>query len=339
MMRRTLVVIAVVMWMMAAPVSGSARADWARRLFETTRHDFGVVARAAKTEYAFKFTNTLDADVHIASVYSSCGCTSPRVVKRTVKSGETGYIIARFNTRSFQGQRGATVTVVFDRPWYAEVQLDVRGYIRRDVVFDPGKVDFGSVDQGQGAERTVRLEYAGWDDWRIVDVRSPWPYLSVEAKETHRGGGRVGYRLIAHLAEDAPAGYLNAELTVLTSDRRMKRVPLTVTGQIRPALAVNPGLLFLGNVTAGSRCQKRVVVRAHQPFRITKVECDDPRFRFEVSDEAKRLHFISVFFQADDAPGEVARKIRVFTDLDGGRQAELTATATVVFPVTAVDRN
>ena len=51
--------------------------DWARKLFVTTEHDFGSVARGAKAEYRFIVTNNLQGDVHIASVRSSCGCTSP----------------------------------------------------------------------------------------------------------------------------------------------------------------------------------------------------------------------------------------------------------------------
>ncbi len=66
--------------------------DWARKLFATTEHDFGSVARGAKADYAFIMTNNLQDDVHIASVRSSCGCTSPYVEndKRTLKTYENG---------------------------------------------------------------------------------------------------------------------------------------------------------------------------------------------------------------------------------------------------------
>ena len=64
--------------------------DWARHLFETTEHDFGSVARGAKAEYAFVVCNNLQSDVHIVSVRSSCGCTTPFVAndKRTLKTYE-----------------------------------------------------------------------------------------------------------------------------------------------------------------------------------------------------------------------------------------------------------
>jgi hypothetical protein len=336
-MKRTFLAISTA-WVVLAIASDATAANWAKRLFEKTSHDFGVVARASKTEYSFEFTNTLDDELHVAYVRSSCGCTKLRVQQRTVKSGETGAVVARYNTWSFTGRRGATLTVVFDRPRYAEVQLHVTGYIRRDVVFDPGKIDFGSVDQGQPAERIVKLEYAGRRDWRILNAQSPLPHLSLETKETHRAGGRVGYELIARLSDHAPTGYLTTELTLQTNDRRLKSVPLMVTGRVSPALSVSPALLFLGNVPASSQCTKRLVVRGPEPFRIIRVECEDLRFQFGMTDEAKTLHFVPVVFNADDFPGEVSQTIRVHTDLAGGKQAEAKASATIVFPVTGITR-
>src|SRR5262245_51513006 len=107
--------------------------QWADKLFETKAHDFGSVPRAAKSEYLFKVTNPYGEDLHIASVRSSCGCTIPRIEKDTLKTNEQGAIIAEFNTRAFTGQRHARVTVTIDRPRFAEVQLDIKGYIRTDV--------------------------------------------------------------------------------------------------------------------------------------------------------------------------------------------------------------
>ena len=123
-------------------------------------------------------------------------------------------ILAKFNTRSFLGKRGATVTVVFDKPYYAEVQLTVSGHIRGDVVFEPGELNFGDVDQFALAEKHVSVAYAGRSDWHIVDVRSANPHLEVELEETRRRGGRVDYDMLVRLKNDAPAGFFQDQLTV-----------------------------------------------------------------------------------------------------------------------------
>ena len=105
-----------------------------------------------------------------------------------LKTYEKGAIVAHFNTDSFLGQRGATLTVTIDQPFYAEVQLHVRGYIRSDVVVEPGSVQFGSIDQGTAAEQTVAVNYAGRE--RLAN-----PRREELQPAHHRQGGRDGPQL------------------------------------------------------------------------------------------------------------------------------------------------
>ena len=304
--------------------------SWARQLFQKTSHDFGTVARAAKTEHVFEFTNRLNRDVHIRGVRVSCGCTTPKVETYTVKSGEKGAVRAILNTRSFKGAVKATITVVFDRPNYAEVQLNVKGYVRRDVVLNPGGADFGSISQGEGAECKIDLQYAGRNDWKITAIRSPDPSVTVRAQETRRAYGRVSYDLLVRLSADAPPGFINTQMTLETNDWRLKSVPLSVTGRVCPALTVSPALLYLGNVQGEKQVQTRLVVRGTKPFHVSRVECDDPRFVFEISEESKQLHFVPVTFKAGAESGKITQQIRIHTDLLGGQVAEVEASGTVV---------
>src|SRR5581483_7843854 len=122
--------------------------EWARKMFPVTQHNFGTVARGSKTEYLFTFKNLYRDDLHIVGVRTSCGCTTPSVTKDTLKTYEEAAILAHFNTGTFQGQRGATITVSIDRPQPAEVQLRVDGFIRSDILLNPGQVDLGMVDHG-----------------------------------------------------------------------------------------------------------------------------------------------------------------------------------------------
>src|SRR5690242_19621718 len=117
MLRR--VVIAAALIAAASPAAWSK--EWAVKMFQTTSHDFGHVARGAKAEFAFEVQNLYEEDIHIADVRTSCGCTTPTITKSTLKTWEKGAIVASLNTRSFVGQRNSTLTVVIDKPFYAEV--------------------------------------------------------------------------------------------------------------------------------------------------------------------------------------------------------------------------
>ena len=159
---------------------------------------------------------------------------------------------------------GATVTVTFDKPFYAEVQLNVRGYIRSDVVFDPGVIQFDAIDQGETVTKSVAVNYAGRQDWQILDVQSANTNFEVELDETRRGSGRVDYKLLVRAKESMPAGFFNDQLILVTNDRRAKNVPLRVEGNVIPALSISPKSLSLGVLQPGQKVKKTLVVRSKQ---------------------------------------------------------------------------
>jgi len=161
------------------PTAPAEAQDWARKMFPVTSHNFGTVAKGSKTEYRFVFRNIYQEDVRVVGVRTSCGCTSPTVTKKDLKTHETAEVVATFNTRTFLGQHGATLTVTFDKPFSAEVQLRVAGNIRGDVTFDPPFIDLGNVDLGKGSERQIRISRVGGTPWEIKDVRSANPDFEV----------------------------------------------------------------------------------------------------------------------------------------------------------------
>jgi hypothetical protein len=304
--------------------------EWAKKMFKATKHDFGTVARGSKQEFAFKFTNIYKEDIHIVGVESSCGCTSAKVTKNTLKTYEEASILATYNTRSFLGAKSATLTVTIDEPYYAEVQLTVGGYIRSDVVFEPGAVDFGSVDAGLGAKKVISVAYAGRDDWEITDVRSGNRHYEVELEETYRGGGRVNYNMVVRLKSDAPVGYVRDPLLIVSNDGSSKDVSLPVEGQVVSTMTVSPASLFLGVLKPGESVKKRLVVRGKKPFKIVDVKCEDAHFTFEKpSEEAKSLHFLPIEYKAGEEAGNIVKKIEIETDLGEGVCAECMASATI----------
>ncbi|MDP7206356.1 MAG: DUF1573 domain-containing protein, partial [Pirellulaceae bacterium] len=206
--------------------------QWADKMFEVREHDFGVVARGSEQQFRFEFTNLYKEDVHIERVRSSCGCTSPSLEKSQVSTFQKTAILATFNTRTLQGAQGATLTVFFDKPYRAEVRLLVKGFIRPDVVFQPGSVQFGDVVLGTPVERSVQVQHAGSASWEIRDVRSVNGFYQVFLKDRTVTAGRVDYRLLVRLTEKAPAGYLNDQLILVTNDGQNQELRLGVEGRI-----------------------------------------------------------------------------------------------------------
>jgi hypothetical protein len=301
------------LWAASSPAQ-----DWATKMFETTSHDFGSVARGAKAQFQFVFSNIYLETVHIADAQPSCHCTIVTFDKATVNTYEKGAIVATLNTNAFQGQRAATITVTIDKPFYAQVLLSVQGFIRTDVVFEPGSVDLGSVDQGNESDHKVSMYYSGWEsDWRVLGVNSPNPNLSARAVETARQGNQVWYDVFVHLAKGAPAGYLKDHLMLSTSEQSNAQIPLLVEGRVVPGVVVTPSPLILGQVRSGQQVTAQVIVKGNKPFRILGITANDESLKFaqEKDSAAKKIHFVPVTFTAGNDQGNVAKAFRIQTDI------------------------
>jgi hypothetical protein len=321
--------------MLAAVSSGHLWAQpWAEKMFETTSHDFRVVGRGAKAEYRFEFTNLYEEDVHVSAVRTSCGCTTPTLTRDTLKTHETAAVVATFNTRSFVGQKSATITVVFDQPYYAEVRLKVTGHIRTDIRFEPSEVAFGELAEGETGEREVLITHHGDPNWRINDVRSHCDDLAVQlaapeiVAATGRSPSEVRYRMVVRLKDSPSESDFHERLTLVSNDRDFPTTELAVTGRVRPTLSVSPAAVSLGTVRPGETVQRRLVVRGESPFAIRDVACADERMEFEVPEGKKKLHFVKLRFRADDAQ-PVSHRVRIESDLPGDKSATLVVTGSV----------
>jgi len=237
--------------------------------------------------------------------------------------------VAAFNTRTFLGQHGATLTVTFDRPFSAEVQLRVAGNIRGDVTFEPASVNLGNVDLGRGAEQRVRVSHVGSTPWEITDVRSANPNFEVLLSKPSHTGSQSVYDLTLRLRPDAPAGYINDQLILVTNDPRASQIPMDVEGRVVAEVSVSPKLLALGSVSPGESITKNIVVRANRPFCVTGIICRDGCLSCPAKETPAKVHILPVTFQAGDASGRIERQLTITTDLGDGAVPVVTVQALV----------
>jgi hypothetical protein len=328
MLRRFALAQTLILW----AVGPSVAQQWARDLFQTTSHDFGSVARGAKAEFSFVLTNNLAAELHIAGVRSSCGCTTPRIEGALLKSYEKGAIVAHLNSGSYLGRRAATVTVTIDQPAYAEVQLHVAALVHEDVIIDPPSIRLGSVERGTAVSNKVTVYRGNLVGWKLLDARCDSPLLTAKVSEIARQGSQVWYELEARLGEAALPGYVSQHVTLTTNDPRAAQLSVLVEGQVLPEVAVTPDSLFLGVVPPGQKVSRPVVVRSRKPCRITAITGDAKSFEFPApSSEAKTVHVVPITFMAGAEWGKVVRAIQIQTDSPGGN-VEVTTYAVVQPP-------
>ena len=310
---RTLVATAIVVAAWTSTVSAAQLSS----LFKTTNHDFGTVARAAKTEFRFAFDNPYNQTIQVRNVRTSCGCTTPTVETEIVPPGGRGSILARFNTGTHTGARSATLTVTFDKPNFSEVQLHVKGYIRSDVVFQPGEASFGNLMQGTSKTIEVAVDYAGKPAWQINKVTSSDSFITVVPTEVSRQNGRIRYSLALSITGEAPVGPLESEIVVHTNDRNLTTVPLRLMANIAPEISVSPQTLSLGDIVQGEPLKQLIVLKGQQPFLINSVESGEFDIEAKLSEESRTLHALPMIItpKAAEFGKEIKGKISFSTDL------------------------
>jgi hypothetical protein len=78
--------------------------------FKAIVHDFGKIKQGIPVQYDFTFANTSDKPVVIETVYTSCGCTTPKWPQTPIAKGKTDKITAGFNAQA-PGPFNKTISV------------------------------------------------------------------------------------------------------------------------------------------------------------------------------------------------------------------------------------
>lgn len=305
-----------------APASAQ-ELNWAEKMFDQRQIDFGVVARGSDAVARVKITNLYKQTVKISDVRTTCGCSAGKPTKTSLESLEEGFIEVTMDTLKFTRRKDSNVIITFSEPLYQEVRIPITAYIRTDVVFDPGSVSFGAIEQGREAVRKIKLMYAGRDDWQVREIKSRSESIRAKAIETARGGGRVDYDIEVTVAANAPPGAFREQLTIVTDDQNSPHVPLLVEGNIEADVTVTPAIVSLGVLKPGEAKQFNVVIKGKQPIQIEKIECesDSGLFKVRLPQTAAQVHLLPMTITAPDKPGELSEE---FTVTVNGRPAPVT---------------
>ena len=138
--------------------------------------------------------------------------------------------------------------------------------------------------------------------------------------------------MLVKMDDKMAEGDIRQRLTLISNDRSFPTTEMAITGRIRPTVSVSPASVSLGTTSTDGIAQKRLVVRADDPFEIKDVHCGDERFTFEVPTGSKKVHFVKLQFQGDGRDEPISQEIRIITDLPGDKAASCIVTGRVEEP-------
>lgn len=83
---------------------------------DSSRYDFGEIEESAILKHTFKIKNTGKAVLLISGVFSSCGCTVPKLAANKLQPGESTDLSVVIDTAMKQGKVTKTVSVLSNDP-------------------------------------------------------------------------------------------------------------------------------------------------------------------------------------------------------------------------------
>lgn len=291
-----------------------AQSNWAEEMVSPRKLEFGVIATGSEAVKVITIENKTSATVHISSTSTACRCaeaSSPG--KNLLAPGEKTTIEVRMNTRSFKQQRDTSLTILFDSPQFAEVRIPISAYIRTDVVFEPGKVDFGKREFLAGGTTKVNIAYAGRPDWQIRDIKITNPDLTADLKELSRSGGSVTYELDMNLSPETRPGRIRDLVTLITDDATNPYVPLLVEATVVPDITISNPNIAIRSMKPGQTTTVKVVMQGNKPFLIEDVDCRKlgDCFKVKMSEKENTLQIVEMEFTAPDTPGKFSEEMIV----------------------------
>ncbi len=333
-MRRTMLILLLGM-VISSPVVRAQNFDWVASALPERAYDFGTVARGSQIRHAFKLINQSDQEIRIADSRTKCGCTNVRIGAKIIPPGTQTTIEATIDTTKFLGYKPSGLVLVFDRPAFVEVDLNLTCFIRGDIVMNPGQIDFGTVVRkpGQTPTASLTLTYAGGrSDWEVTKMKTQSSKVKAELRELSRtADGQINYTLTATLLPGTTNGYFKDEVALLTNDPSSPSIPISIVANIRSAVAVTPSIINFGGLRPGQSVSKTVVVRAAEPFSITRMAPSQVDHQPAEDEKGPRAaHQLKLTFKAPAQTGPYHATLTIETDIKDEPPALLKTFATVV---------
>ncbi len=299
--------------------------DWARAMVdkEMLNINYKSVAKGQDVYFKIRVSNLYNEEMHVTGLSTSCGClswdenrTGGSFAAVVIPSGQERFFTLRLDTIRHHGEKKNTKgTITFFEPskgHRGNATILAEGYIRTDVVLQPGSVNFGSVAPKKGDVQRIVLSYAGRPDWHLLSAKCKSPHLDTELKETSRinngPASTINYELTVSLKDTAPVGQLRDQLVLTTDDANNPQIPVQVDARIEPEIVITGGD-FGSQLIPGRAREIQVIVRTtkepKKPFKIEKFERTRAQdtIKIKKSDELKTLHQLTLTMIPPNEPG------------------------------------
>lgn len=177
--------------------------------WENTRLELPAEAGQEEVIGVFAFKNTSDHTISIVSTQSSCGCTVPKLAKKTYAPGESGELTAIFTVGGRTGPQHKTITVKTDEPGQPDARLQLETNIPTFVKADPRMLVWSLGSEADWKKMTITTDP---DNKVFIKPKAESPTLP--PYEIAQGNSPGQYILSVHPVSTAARDQIRFPLTV-----------------------------------------------------------------------------------------------------------------------------
>lgn len=307
----------------SAPPAAAATDGKPKIVVDATVHDFGTTSGSEPLKHSFIVTNKGTVDLHITNVRPSCGCTVTGTYPNVLKPGESGALPFTLNVTNMQGDFAKSISITCDDPTSPQVNLVLKGKIKRPIEIVPPGAFFGGVYGDKPQTKEIRITSNLDKPLSLVldPFASEGPFR-FELKELVPG---KEFQLNVTTVPPYPAPSTQRTMArILTNIENQRELSITAMANAQERLACIPTTLFLpapASQPAGAppaQPQKQVVRFSNNgdtAVKVLEAQVDDPAIKTTVNEhQAGKVYLIYLDIPAGHALPAEGRKLSIRCD-------------------------
>jgi Protein of unknown function (DUF1573) len=225
-----------------AVVGSAASVTGPKIVFATPVYDFGQIKGGEIVKYTYVFTNVGSAMLQVSNVQATCGCTTAGEWTRQVEPGKIGSIPIEFNSASYSGAVGKSITVTCNDANQPTVVLQINGNIWRPIDVSPQIAMLNVTSEMPSNSMTVRIVNNEQEPLTLSPPESNNRAFATEFKTNQPG---KEFELIIKTVPPLPVGNVQGQITLKTSSTNLPVINVSAWANVLPVVMVGPTQITL----------------------------------------------------------------------------------------------
>ena len=278
--------------------------------FDRAMYDFGEVAAGRRINHIFQYTNVGNKILKIASIQSSCNCTTNHFSHDLVLPAKSGEIPVIYTAKGV-GKQTEQLKVFSNDPIKPVTVLTITGNVRPLPFATPPKLFFTT----KNSKKEIHLRQLSQGAVRILKLDATSPNIITHDYES--GSNVNGQSTISvSLDESTVSQSFRAKLLIHIDHPDVTTIEVPIQYTPAAAIKVTPARIFMGITKSDESLTYSVSIRSKDdnPFEITDVTVDSPYLTTKTTEvESAKEFALEVGVRPNAPEGIIKETIKVHT--------------------------